>query len=45
MDLLGTLLNRAVVGKRVTLVRPDAEGHVNTAAHVERAIRIALLER
>ncbi|MGY9068795.1 SGNH/GDSL hydrolase family protein [Streptomyces sp. CAS3] len=43
--LPGTLLNCAIVGKRVTLVHPDAEGHANTAAHVERAIRIALLER
>ncbi|MFD7339684.1 SGNH/GDSL hydrolase family protein [Streptomyces violascens] len=40
----GTLLNCAVVGKRATLVHPNAAGHANTAAHVERAIRIALLE-
>ncbi|MFF2330143.1 MULTISPECIES: SGNH/GDSL hydrolase family protein [unclassified Streptomyces] len=43
--LPGTLLSCAVVGKRATLVHPNAEGHANTAAHVERAIRIALLER
>ncbi|MGV9887211.1 SGNH/GDSL hydrolase family protein [Streptomyces sp. NPDC003395] len=43
--LPGTLLNCALVGKRVTLVHPNPEGHANTAAHVERAIRIALLER
>ncbi|MFD0435899.1 SGNH/GDSL hydrolase family protein [Streptomyces chartreusis] len=42
--LPGTLLNCALVGKRVTLVHPNAEGHANTANHVERAIRIALLE-
>ncbi|MEU4507196.1 SGNH/GDSL hydrolase family protein [Streptomyces sp. NPDC024089] len=41
----GTLLNCALVNKRATLVHPNAEGHANTAAHVERAIRIALLER
>ncbi|MFE1777207.1 SGNH/GDSL hydrolase family protein [Streptomyces sp. NPDC059008] len=41
----GTLLNCALVGKRATLVHPNAAGHANTAAHVERAIRIALLER
>ncbi|WP_329031337.1 SGNH/GDSL hydrolase family protein [Streptomyces sp. NBC_01725] len=39
----GTLLNCAPINKRATLVHPNAEGHVNTAAHVERAIRIALL--
>ncbi|MFC4036678.1 SGNH/GDSL hydrolase family protein [Streptomyces polygonati] len=44
-SLPGTLLNCGVIGKRVTLVHPNAEGHANTAAHVERAIRIALLER
>ncbi|MGV9629009.1 SGNH/GDSL hydrolase family protein [Streptomyces sp. NPDC003487] len=43
--LPGTLLNCALVGKRVTLVHPDPEGHANVAAHVERAIRIALLQR
>ncbi|MFJ4467897.1 SGNH/GDSL hydrolase family protein [Streptomyces sp. NPDC089424] len=43
--LPGTLLNCAPINKRVTLVHPNAEGHANTAAHVERAIRIALLER
>ncbi|MEV7155515.1 hypothetical protein AB0N77_13020 [Streptomyces misionensis] len=42
--LPGTLLNCAAVQKRVTLVHPNAEGHANTALHVERAIRIALLE-
>ncbi|MFC9685621.1 SGNH/GDSL hydrolase family protein [Streptomyces sp. NPDC056948] len=41
----GTLLNCSLVGKRATLVHPNAAGHANTAAHVERAIRIALLER
>jgi len=41
----GTLLNCGLIGKRVTLVHPNAEGYQNTAAHVERAIRIALLER
>ncbi|MBX7555782.1 SGNH/GDSL hydrolase family protein [Streptomyces sp. NPDC004232] len=41
----GTLLNCTLVGKRATLVHPNAAGHANTAAHVERAIRIALLER
>ncbi|MFG2174002.1 SGNH/GDSL hydrolase family protein [Streptomyces niveus] len=43
--LSGTLLNCAIVGKRATLVHPNAAGHANTANHVERAIRIALLER
>ncbi|MBK3525478.1 SGNH/GDSL hydrolase family protein [Streptomyces sp. MBT70] len=43
--LPGTLLNCAVIQKRVTLVHPNADGHANTALHVERAIRIALLER
>ncbi|WP_051450149.1 SGNH/GDSL hydrolase family protein [Actinospica robiniae] len=41
----GTILNCAPLGKRVTLVHPNAAGYANTAAHVERAIRIALLER
>ncbi|MBW4721317.1 SGNH/GDSL hydrolase family protein [Saccharothrix obliqua] len=31
-------------GKHATLVHPNARGHANTALHVERAIRIALLE-
>ncbi|MFF2011724.1 SGNH/GDSL hydrolase family protein [Streptomyces sp. NPDC058195] len=43
--LPGTPLNCAVIGKRVTLVHPNAEGHANTAARVERALRTALLER
>ncbi|MFB6816810.1 SGNH/GDSL hydrolase family protein [Streptomyces sp. NPDC056347] len=43
--LPGTLLNCGIIGKRVTLLHPGAAGHANTAAHVERAIRIALLER
>ncbi|MFJ3173966.1 SGNH/GDSL hydrolase family protein [Streptomyces roseus] len=43
--LPGTLLNCAPINKRVTLVHPNAQGHANTAAHVERAIRIALLDR
>ncbi|WP_299540120.1 SGNH/GDSL hydrolase family protein [uncultured Streptomyces sp.] len=36
-------LNCALVNKRATLVHPNADGHANTANHVERAIRIALL--
>ncbi|AZK95485.1 MULTISPECIES: SGNH/GDSL hydrolase family protein [Streptomyces] len=44
-SLPGTLLNCGLIGKRVTLVHPNATGYANTAAHVERAIRIALLER
>ncbi|MGW1187419.1 SGNH/GDSL hydrolase family protein [Streptomyces sp. NPDC002559] len=43
--LPGTLLNCGLLRKHVTLVHPNAAGHANTAAHVERAIRIALLER
>ncbi|WP_347814645.1 SGNH/GDSL hydrolase family protein [Streptomyces sp. Tu 3180] len=43
--LPGTPLNCAPINKRVTLVHPNADGHANTAAHVERAIRIALLDR
>ncbi|MEV7990565.1 SGNH/GDSL hydrolase family protein [Streptomyces sp. NPDC086077] len=43
--LPGTLLNCAPINKRVTLVHPNTEGHASTAAHVERAIRIALLDR
>ncbi|MGC3002718.1 SGNH/GDSL hydrolase family protein [Streptomyces sp. G35A] len=43
--LPGTPLNCAPINKRVTLVHPNAQGHANTAAHVERAIRIAFLER
>ncbi|OKK07564.1 hydrolytic protein [Streptomyces sp. CB03234] len=43
--LPSTLLNCGLIKKRATLVHPNAEGHENTAAHVERAIRIALLER
>jgi lysophospholipase L1-like esterase len=43
--LPGTVLNCGLLQKRVTLVHPNGEGHANTAAHVERAIRIALLER
>ncbi|WAL93379.1 SGNH/GDSL hydrolase family protein [Streptomyces sp. Je 1-369] len=39
------VLNCAIIGKRVTLVHPNAEGHANTAQHVERAVRIALLDR
>ncbi|MBM9506582.1 SGNH/GDSL hydrolase family protein [Actinacidiphila acididurans] len=41
----GTLLDCTALRKRATLVHPNAAGHANTAAHVERAIRIALLER
>ncbi|GHG05721.1 SGNH/GDSL hydrolase family protein [Streptomyces filamentosus] len=37
------VLNCGIINKRVTLVHPNAEGHQNTANHVERAIRIALL--
>ncbi|MER5730587.1 SGNH/GDSL hydrolase family protein [Streptomyces sp. NPDC002138] len=40
----GTPLNCAVVNKHVTLVHPNAAGHANTASHVERAIRLALLD-
>ncbi|WP_349637108.1 GDSL-type esterase/lipase family protein [Streptomyces sp. RerS4] len=43
--LPGTLLDCGAIGKRVTLVHPNAAGHANTANHVERAIRIALLDR
>ncbi|MEK9518821.1 SGNH/GDSL hydrolase family protein [Streptomyces sp. NPDC087908] len=43
--LPGTILNCGLINKRVTLVHPNADGHANTAAHVERAIRIALLDR
>ncbi|MFH8628104.1 SGNH/GDSL hydrolase family protein [Streptomyces vietnamensis] len=43
--LPGTLLNCGLIGKHVTLVHPNAAGHADTAAHVERAIRIALLDR
>ncbi|MET8978070.1 SGNH/GDSL hydrolase family protein [Streptomyces sp. NPDC004539] len=43
--LAGTPLNCGLIGKRVTLVHPNAAGYANTAAHVERAIRIALLDR
>lgn len=43
-QLPGTLFNCALVGERVTLVHPNAEGHADAAAHVERAIRLALLE-
>ncbi|WP_203587857.1 MULTISPECIES: hypothetical protein [Actinomycetes] len=39
----GTLVNCGVIGKRATLVHPNAAGHQNTAAYVERAIHIALL--
>lgn len=42
--LPGTLLNCAPLNKRVTLVHPNAQGHANAAAHVERAIRLALLD-
>ncbi|MDW8478120.1 MULTISPECIES: SGNH/GDSL hydrolase family protein [Streptomyces] len=42
--LAGTLLTCAPINKRVTLVHPNGEGHANAAAHVERAIRIALLD-
>jgi len=44
-SLPGTLLSCTLLNKRVTLVHPNAAGYANTAAHVERAIRIALLER
>ncbi|WP_446038782.1 SGNH/GDSL hydrolase family protein [Streptomyces sp. SID1121] len=43
--LAGTVLNCGLIQKRVTLVHPNGAGHANTAAHVERAIRVALLER
>ncbi|MFE9746831.1 SGNH/GDSL hydrolase family protein [Saccharothrix saharensis] len=32
-------------GKHATLVHPNARGHENVADHVERAVRIALLDR
>ncbi|MFM9443865.1 SGNH/GDSL hydrolase family protein [Streptomyces acidiscabies] len=44
-SLPGTLLNCGLIGKHVTLVHPNAGGHENAAAHVERAIRLSLLER
>ncbi|MFE6787830.1 hypothetical protein ACFVFF_36810 [Streptomyces sp. NPDC057680] len=37
-------LNCGVVGTRAILVHTNAAGHGNVANHVERAIRIALLE-
>ncbi|TRV75578.1 SGNH/GDSL hydrolase family protein [Streptomyces sp. 130] len=43
--LPGTPLDCGTIDKRATLVHPNAEGHANTAAHVERAIRIVLLQR
>ncbi|MFG3122194.1 SGNH/GDSL hydrolase family protein [Streptomyces sp. NPDC017615] len=43
--LAGTVLNCGLIQKRVTLVHPNGAGHANTAAHVERAVRIALLDR
>ncbi|MFJ5292956.1 SGNH/GDSL hydrolase family protein [Streptomyces sp. NPDC088348] len=43
--LAGTALNCGLINKRVTLVHPNGAGYANTAAHVERAIRIALLDR
>ena len=43
--LPGTLLHCSGLGRRATLVHPNAEGHANTAVHVERPIRIALLNR
>ncbi|MFE3588433.1 SGNH/GDSL hydrolase family protein [Streptomyces niveus] len=43
--LPGTQLSCGLIGKRATLVHPNAEEHANAAAHVERAIRIALLDR
>ncbi|MEU6025775.1 SGNH/GDSL hydrolase family protein [Streptomyces tauricus] len=44
-NLPGTLLDCRLIGKRITLVHPNAAGHANAAAHVERAVRLALLER
>ncbi|MER5311324.1 SGNH/GDSL hydrolase family protein [Streptomyces sp. NPDC002773] len=43
--LAGTVLNCGLIQKRVTLVHPNGAGYANTATHVERAVRIALLER
>ncbi|MFE6865027.1 SGNH/GDSL hydrolase family protein [Kitasatospora sp. NPDC057692] len=43
--LPGGPLDCTAIGRRATLVHPNAAGHANTASHVERAIRIALLER
>ncbi|MQY15775.1 Lipase 2 [Streptomyces sp. RB5] len=44
-ELPGGVFDCAAVDKRATLVHPNAAGHENTAHHVERAVRIALLER
>ncbi|MFD8480606.1 SGNH/GDSL hydrolase family protein [Kitasatospora sp. NPDC059673] len=44
-ELPGTPVDCTALDKRATFVHPNAAGHANTAAHVERAIRIALLER
>ncbi|MFE7192300.1 SGNH/GDSL hydrolase family protein [Kitasatospora sp. NPDC057541] len=40
----GSFLNCAAIDKRTTLAHPNAAGYADTAAHVERAIRDALLE-
>ncbi|MEV0675631.1 SGNH/GDSL hydrolase family protein [Actinosynnema sp. NPDC050436] len=44
LTLPGGLSAPCPEGTRATIVHPNARGHANTAAHVERAIRIALLE-
>ncbi|WP_190121922.1 SGNH/GDSL hydrolase family protein [Streptomyces inusitatus] len=44
-NLPGALPSCATIGKRATVVHPNAAGHADTAVHVERAIRISLLER
>ncbi|MGQ4487262.1 SGNH/GDSL hydrolase family protein [Streptomyces sp. SAS_281] len=44
-ELPGTALNCGAIDKKVTLVHPNADGHAAMAAPVERAIRVALLER
>ncbi|MET8700921.1 SGNH/GDSL hydrolase family protein [Kitasatospora sp. NPDC004723] len=40
----GSFLNCAAIDKRTTLAHPNAAGYADTAAHVERAVRAALLE-
>ncbi|MER5972964.1 SGNH/GDSL hydrolase family protein [Streptomyces sp. NPDC002055] len=40
----GTSVDCAPIGKRATMIHPNAAGHANTAVKVERAIRIALLK-
>lgn len=42
---INAVLDCAAGNKRATLVHPNAAGHANTANLVERAIRIALLDK